>query len=108
MDQIRFDASNTSRAFAEFEILGTILDINVLPGKVRVGVRSNYLRRDKSGNLVDAPAVNHIAVFDRETRRFVKNFASPGQLVLARGRLCGEPVAEQFLLLNAAETPKEG
>lgn len=101
MDHQRSSLQNTGNAFAEFQILGTIFDIAVLPGKIRVGLRSNYLRRNRAGEIIEAPAENHVAIVHHATRRYVQKYAALGQVVLARGRLSGEPIADQFILFGA-------
>lgn len=106
MDQ-PFEIPNTTRAFAEFQILGIIVDIANLPGKVRVGVRSNYLRRNRAGQVVDEPTENHVDVVHRATRRYVQKHATVGQLVLVRGRITGELVADQFHLFGATSDPND-
>lgn len=107
MNHQKFSLQNSGQAFAEFQILGTIFDIAILPGEIRVGVRSNYLRRNRVGEIVDAPAENHVTVVHHATRRYVQKYAAPGQLVLVRGRITGELVADQFLLLGASEHPND-
>lgn len=107
MDHQRSSLQNTGNAFAEFQILGTIFDIAILPGKIRVGLRSNYLRRNRAGEIIEAPAENHVAIVHHATRRYVQKYAAPGQLVIARGRLSGELIADQFILLGA-NGPSEG
>lgn len=88
-------------AFAEFHILGTIFAIAETPGKITIGLRANYRRRDNAGHVIDAPAENHVVVVNHATRRFLRKYAAPGQLAYVRGKLTAELLADQFILLPA-------
>lgn len=75
------------KTFAEFQILGRIGKVREVGQTMRVSICANYAFKDRSGDTKDRPYWNEITIWSESARKYVRDYAKPGDLVVARGTL---------------------
>ncbi len=75
------------KTFAEFQILGRIGKVREVGQTTRVSICANYAYKDRNGETQDRPYWNEITIWSESARKYVRNYAKPGDLVVARGTL---------------------
>jgi single-strand DNA-binding protein len=106
------------KTFAEFQILGRIGKVREVGQTTRVSICANYAFKDRNGETKDKPYWNEITIWSESARKYVRDYAKPGDLV-ARGTLKqgsfekdGERVytvdlnCDDFSILASAKTDK--
>jgi len=73
------------KTFAEFQILGRIGKIREVGQTTRISICANYAFKDRGGETRDKPHWNEITLWSDSARKYVRSYASPGDLVIARG-----------------------
>ena len=73
------------KTFAEFQILGRIGKIREVGQTTRISICANYAFKDRGGETRDKPHWNEITIWSDSTRKYVRSYAKPGDLVIARG-----------------------
>jgi single-strand DNA-binding protein len=73
------------RTFAEFQILGRIGMVREVGQTTRVSICANYAFKDRGGETKDKPHWNEITIWAESTRKYVRDYATSGDLVIARG-----------------------
>lgn len=73
------------KTFAEFQILGRIGKVREVGQTTRVSICANYAFKDRNGETRDKPYWNEITIWSESARKYVRDYAKPGDLVLARG-----------------------
>jgi len=107
------------KTFAEFQILGRIGKVREVGQTTRVSICANYAFKDRDGETRDKPYWNEITIWSESARKYVRDYAKPGDLVVARGTLKqgsfekdGEKVytvdlnCDDFSILASAKTDK--
>ncbi|PPD10210.1 MAG: single-stranded DNA-binding protein [Methylocystis sp.] len=107
------------KTFAEFQILGRIGKVREVGQTTRVSICANYGYKDRNGETKDKPYWNEITIWSESARKYVRDYAKPGDLVVARGTLKqgsfekdGEKVytvdlnCDDFSILASAKTDK--
>ena len=103
----------------EFQILGHIGKVREVGPTTRVSICANYAFKDRDGETRDKPYWNEITIWSESARKYVRDYAKPGDLVVARGTLKqgsfekdGEKVytvdlnCDDFSILASAKTDK--
>ena len=75
------------KTFAEFQILGRIGKVREVGQTTRVSICANYAFKDRNGETKDKPYWNEITIWSESARKYVRDYAKPGDLVVARGTL---------------------
>jgi single-strand DNA-binding protein len=75
------------KTFAEFQILGRIGKVREVGQTTRVSICANYAFKDRNGETTDKPYWNEITIWSDSARKYVRDYAKPGDLVVARGTL---------------------
>ncbi|QGN00057.1 single-stranded DNA-binding protein (plasmid) [Methylocystis parvus] len=75
------------KTFAEFQILGRIGKVREVGQTIRISICANYAFKDHNGETKDRPYWNEITVWSESARKYVRDYAKPGDLVMARGTL---------------------
>ena len=75
------------KTFAEFQILGRIGKVREVGQTTRVSICANYAFKDCNGDTQDKPYWNEITIWSDSARKYVRDYAKPGDLVVARGTL---------------------
>ncbi|MBG0792462.1 single-stranded DNA-binding protein [Methylocystis sp. H62] len=75
------------KTFAEFQILGRIGKVREVGQTTRVSICANYAFKDRNGEIQDRPYWNEITIWSESARKYVRDYAKPGDLVVARGTL---------------------
>ena len=75
------------KTFAEFQILGRIGKVREVGQTTRLSICANYAYKDRNGETKDKPYWNEITIWSESTRKYVGDYAKPGDLVVARGTL---------------------
>lgn len=75
------------KTFAEFQILGRIGKVREVGQTTRVSICANYAFKDRNGETKDRPYWNEITIWSDSARKYVGDYAKPGDLVVARGTL---------------------
>ncbi|MBM3552250.1 MAG: single-stranded DNA-binding protein [Alphaproteobacteria bacterium] len=75
------------KTFAEFQILGRIGKIREVGQTTRVSICANYAFKDRNGDTKDRPYWNEITIWSESACKYVRDYAKPGDLVIARGTL---------------------
>ncbi|KAF0124254.1 MAG: single-strand binding protein/primosomal replication protein n [Methylocystaceae bacterium] len=73
--------------FAEFQILGRIGKVREVGQTTHVSICANHAYKDRNGEAQDRPYWNEITIWSESARKYVRNYAKPGDLVVARGTL---------------------
>jgi single-strand DNA-binding protein len=73
------------RTFAEFQILGRVGKVREVGQTTRVSICVNYVFKDRGGEAKDKPHWNEITIWTESTRKYVRDYAKSGDLVIARG-----------------------
>jgi len=107
------------KTFAEFQILGRIGKVREVGQTTRVSICANYAFKDRNGETKDKPYWNEITIWSESARKYVGDYAKPGDLVVVRGTLKqgsfekdGEKVytvdlnCDDFSILASAKTEK--
>jgi single-stranded DNA-binding protein len=107
------------KTFAEFQILGRIGKAREVGQTTRVSICANYAFKDRNGETKDKPYWNEITIWSESARKYVRDYAKPGDLVVARGTLKqgsfekdGEKIytvdlnCDDFSILASAKTDK--
>jgi single-strand DNA-binding protein len=107
------------KTFAEFQILGRIGKVREVGQTTRVSICANYAFKDRNGETMDKPYWNEITIWSESARKYIRDYAKPGDLVVARGTLKqgsfekhGEKVytvdlnCDDFSILASAKTEK--
>jgi len=105
------------KTFAEFQILGRVGKVSGVGQTTHVSICANYAFKDRNGDTKDKSYWNEITIWSESTRKYVRDYAKPGDLVVARGTLKqsgfekdGEKVytvdlnCEDFSILASAKT----
>jgi len=108
------------KTFAEFQILGRIGKVREVGQTTRVSICANYAFKDRDGETKDKPYWNEITIWSESARKYVGDYAKPGDLVVARGTLKqgsfekdGEKVytvdlnCDDFSILASAKSEKD-
>jgi len=75
------------KTFAEFQILGRIGKVREVGQTTRISICANYAYKDRNGETKDKPYWNEITIWSESARKYVRDYAKPGDLVVARGTL---------------------
>ncbi len=75
------------KTFAEFQILGRIGKVREVGQTTRVSICANYAFKDRNGETKDKPYWNEITIWSESARKYVRDYAKPGDLVVAQGTL---------------------
>ncbi|MBM3578930.1 MAG: single-stranded DNA-binding protein [Alphaproteobacteria bacterium] len=75
------------KTFAEFQILGRIGKVREVGQTTRVSVCANYAFKDRNGETKDRPYWNEVTIWSESARKYIRDYAKPGDLVSARGTL---------------------
>jgi single-stranded DNA-binding protein len=75
------------KTFAEFQILGRIGKVREVGQTTRVSICANYAFKDRNGETKDKPYWNEITIWSESARKYVRDYAKSGDLVVARGTL---------------------
>jgi len=75
------------KTFAEFQILGRIGKVREVGQTTRVSICANYAFKDRNGETKDRPHWNEVTIWSDSARKYVGDYAKPGDLVVARGTL---------------------
>jgi len=75
------------KTFAEFQILGRIGKVREVGQTTRVSICANYAFKDRNGETKDKPYWNEITIWSDSARKYVRDYAKSGDLVIARGTL---------------------
>jgi single-strand DNA-binding protein len=75
------------KTFAEFQILGRIGKVREIGRTSRVSICANYAFKDRNGETRDKPYWNEVTIWSESARKYVRDYAKPGDLVVARGTL---------------------
>jgi single-strand DNA-binding protein len=75
------------KTFAEFQILGRIGKIREVGKTTRVSICANYAYKDRNGDTKDRPYWNELTIWSDSARKYVRDYAKAGDLVMARGIL---------------------
>jgi single-strand DNA-binding protein len=107
------------KTFAEFQILGRIGKVREVGQTTRVSICANYGFKDRNGDTKDRPYWNEVTIWSESVRKYIGDYAKPGDLVVARGTLKqgsfekdGEKVytvdlnCDDFSILASAKTDK--
>lgn len=75
------------KTFAEFQILGRVGKVREVGQTTRVSICANYAFKDRNGDTKDRPYWNEITIWSESARKYVRDYAKAGDLVIARGTL---------------------
>ena len=108
------------KTFAEFQILGRIGKVREVGQTTRVSICANYVFKDPNGDTKDRPYWNEVTIWSESARKYARDYAKPGDLVVARGTLKqgsfekeGEKVytvdlnCDDFSILASAKSEKD-
>jgi len=75
------------KTFSEFQILGRIGKVREIGQTTRVSICANYAFKDRNGETKDKPYWNEITIWSESARKYIRDYAKPGDLAVARGTL---------------------